>query len=56
MAEKKSNPLDINGQNFNPNLYLEKLFKVLQTLFLLILYLANFMSNIGEHLKASNGS
>ncbi|XP_018567951.1 vacuolar protein sorting-associated protein 51 homolog [Anoplophora glabripennis] len=27
MAEKKSNPLDINGSTFNPNLYLEKLFK-----------------------------
>lgn len=28
MAEKKANPLDINGPNFNPDLYLEKLFKV----------------------------
>lgn len=28
MAEKKSNPLDINGQSFNPDLYLDKLFKV----------------------------
>ncbi|CAH0556107.1 unnamed protein product [Brassicogethes aeneus] len=27
MAEKKSNPLDINGPGFNSNLYLEKLFK-----------------------------
>ncbi|XP_022918238.1 vacuolar protein sorting-associated protein 51 homolog [Onthophagus taurus] len=27
MEEKKSNSLDIDGQNFNPNLYLEKLFK-----------------------------
>lgn len=28
MAEKKSNPLDINGQHFDPNMYLDKLFKV----------------------------
>lgn len=28
MAEKKANALDINGPNFNPDLYLEKLFKV----------------------------
>nr|XP_023029849.1 vacuolar protein sorting-associated protein 51 homolog [Leptinotarsa decemlineata] len=27
MAEKKPNPLDINGPNFNPNMYLDKLFK-----------------------------
>ncbi|XP_019865265.1 vacuolar protein sorting-associated protein 51 homolog [Aethina tumida] len=27
MAEKKGNPLDINGSNFNSNMYLEKLFK-----------------------------
>nr|CAH7737075.1 unnamed protein product [Callosobruchus chinensis] len=27
MAEKKSNPYDINGPGFNPNLYLDKLFK-----------------------------
>ncbi|KAJ8968155.1 hypothetical protein NQ314_002412 [Rhamnusium bicolor] len=27
MAEKKFNPLDINGPNFSPNLYLDKLFK-----------------------------
>ncbi|GJQ75489.1 hypothetical protein Trydic_g17576 [Trypoxylus dichotomus] len=27
MEEKKANSLDINGLNFNPNMYLEKLFK-----------------------------
>ncbi|KAG5884587.1 hypothetical protein JTB14_032681 [Gonioctena quinquepunctata] len=27
MAEKKPNPLDINGPSFNPNIYLDKLFK-----------------------------
>ncbi|XP_031350915.1 vacuolar protein sorting-associated protein 51 homolog [Photinus pyralis] len=27
MSEKNINPLDINGQHFEPNLYLEKLFK-----------------------------
>jgi hypothetical protein len=27
MAERKSNPLDLNSSNFNPNLYLDKLFK-----------------------------
>lgn len=28
MAEKNLNPLDINGSSFNPNMYLDKLFKV----------------------------
>ncbi|XP_066151161.1 vacuolar protein sorting-associated protein 51 homolog [Euwallacea fornicatus] len=27
MAEKNSNPLDLNGSNFNPNLYLDRLFR-----------------------------
>ncbi|KAJ8917819.1 hypothetical protein NQ315_010728 [Exocentrus adspersus] len=27
MTDKKSNPLDINGPSFNPDMYLEKLFK-----------------------------
>ncbi|KAF7279733.1 vacuolar protein sorting 51 [Rhynchophorus ferrugineus] len=27
MAEKNQNPLDINGPNFSPNLYLDKMFK-----------------------------
>ncbi|RZC32351.1 vacuolar protein sorting-associated protein 51 -like [Asbolus verrucosus] len=27
MSERKSNPLDLNSANFNPNLYLDKLFK-----------------------------
>ncbi|XP_066260204.1 vacuolar protein sorting-associated protein 51 homolog [Euwallacea similis] len=27
MAEKNSNPLDLNGPNFNPNLYLDRLFR-----------------------------
>lgn len=54
MAEKKSNPLDLNGSNFNPNMYLDKLFKV-NYLIVSNPYLIIYKFLLGMHFKTNYG-
>lgn len=64
MAENSSNPYDINGQHFNPDMYFHKLLKVSLLLLLCrgcVLYMFDSRVNvfhdlIGMHVEANYGS